>query len=241
MTDLPRYASAPGHIRAVAFPHVLVLIDYRTGRVQCLLPKAAAHWHEAAHSGHLTAVPPPLAAHLLRVGALHPTPIPMPWAAPVTAPTPAASWGSAEHPAGLVDTIDPFSMRAATALAATWFIQRAGHKQGAMSRLVSALRTFTASARHPASLTDATDAVLAIRRAAWHAPVRTACLEESAAAVFLLATRGLATVWCHGVAADPVRLHAWIQTVHGETVAEPPSTLAYTPTLTIGACHQRPF
>lgn len=98
MTDTPRYATAPGHVRAVAFPHVLVLINYRTGGVQCLLPKSAAHWHEAARSGRLTAMPGLLAAHLLHIGALYPTPATVPWAAPVSAPAPAPSWGSAEHP-----------------------------------------------------------------------------------------------------------------------------------------------
>ncbi|MFF7008310.1 lasso peptide biosynthesis protein [Streptomyces fimicarius] len=48
----------------------------------------------------------------------------------------------------------------------------------------------------------------------------------------------LSVAWCHGIAADPVRLHAWVQTVDGASVAEPPSTLAYTPALTIGARHQ---
>lgn len=238
MTDTPRYATAPGHVRAVAFPHVLVLINYRTGGVQCLLPKSAAHWHEAARSGRLTAMPRLLAAHLLHIGALYPTPAPVSWAAPVSAPAPAPSWGSAEHPAGLAHATGRFSTAAATALVATSFIQRAGPRARAMNRLVSALRTSAASTRRSASLAEAADAVLAVRRTAWHAPVRTACLEESAAAAFLLATRRLSIVWCHGIAADPVRLHAWVQTVDGDTVAEPPSTLAYTPALTIGARHQ---
>ncbi|MFI1888350.1 lasso peptide biosynthesis B2 protein [Streptomyces jumonjinensis] len=69
-------------------------------------------------------------------------------------------------------------------------------------------------------------------------PARTACLEESAAAVLLLASRRLSVTWCHGVAPDPVRLHAWLRTQDEILVAEPPSTLAYTPALTIGARHQ---
>ncbi|MFI5901212.1 lasso peptide biosynthesis B2 protein [Streptomyces cyaneofuscatus] len=179
-----------------------------------------------------------LAAQLLRMGALSPTPTPVPWTAPASAPAPAASWGSAEHPAGLASSTSRFSATAATALGATWFIQRTGPRERAMSRLVSALRASATSTSSSASPTEAADAVLAVRRAARHAPVRTACLEESAAAAFLLATRKLAVVWCHGIAADPVRLHAWVQTVDGDTVVEPPSTLAYTPALTIGARHQ---
>lgn len=179
MADTPRYATAPGHVRAVAFPHVSVVINYRTGRVQCLLPKSAAYWREAAGSGRLAAMPQLLASHLLSIGALSPTPVPVPWAAPVSAPAPAASWGSAEHPAGLARAIGRFSTAAATALATTWCIQRAGTSEKAMHRLVSALRASAASTRRPASLTEAVDAVLTVRRAAWHAPVRNRPLPHS--------------------------------------------------------------
>ncbi|MEV3870087.1 lasso peptide biosynthesis B2 protein [Streptomyces sp. NPDC049906] len=93
--------------------------------------------------------------------------------------------------------------------------------------------------RRPATPTEAALAVNAVRRAGWYSPTRTACLEESAAAVLLLASRRLSVTWCHGVAPDPVRLHAWIQTEDGAPAAEPPSTLSFTPALTIGARHQR--
>lgn len=238
MTDVPPFAQASLHVRAVAYPHVLVLIDYRTGHVQCLLPKAAAHWQEAARSGRLTAMPPPLATHLIRTGALSPAREPTPWNAPLPAPAPAASWGGAEHPAGLTRVTGPFSATAAVALATTWSIMRTGRKNRAMNRIITALRASTSTAGRPATPAEASEAVLAVRRTAWQAPVRTACLEESAAATFLLATRRLSVVWCHGIAADPVRLHAWAQTVDGGLVAEPPSTRAYTPALTIGARHQ---
>ncbi|MFI8432550.1 lasso peptide biosynthesis B2 protein [Streptomyces sp. NPDC079020] len=239
MADIPLYACAPRYIRTIAFPHVLVLIDYRTGRVRCLLPKSAAHWQDAARSGHLTAMPLPLAAHLLHVGALRPTSKPVSWGPPVSAPAPAPSWGSAEHPAGLTRAARPFTTTAGAALAATWAIERAGSRKSVMNRLILALRASVCAARRPASPAEATEAVLSIRRSAWHAPVRTACLEESVAAVLLLSAHRLSVVWCHGIAADPVRLHAWVQTVDGGPVAEPPSTLDYTPALTIGARHQQ--
>lgn len=107
-----------------------------------------------------------------------------------------------------------------------------------MNRLIRALQASFSATSQPASPAEASEAVLAVRRTAWHTPVRTACLEESASATFLLAARRLSVVWCHGIAADPVRLHAWVQTVDGGPVAEPPSTRAYTPALTIGARHQ---
>ncbi|MFE7558353.1 lasso peptide biosynthesis B2 protein [Kitasatospora sp. NPDC057500] len=48
----------------------------------------------------------------------------------------------------------------------------------------------------------------------------------------------LAVTWCHGIAADPVRLHAWVQTEDGTRVGEPDSTLAYAPLLVVGVRHQ---
>ncbi|MFD4795650.1 lasso peptide biosynthesis B2 protein [Streptomyces anulatus] len=238
MTDATPFTQAPRHVRAVAFPHVLVLIDYRTGHVQCLLPEAAAYWQEAARSGRLTTMPQPLAGHLIRTGALRPTREPTPWDAPLPAPTPAASWGGAEHTAGFTRVAGPFSTTAAVALARTWSITRIGRREHAMNRLIRAIEASSSATCRPASPAEASEAVLAVRRTAWHAPVRTACLEESAAATFLLGSQRLSVVWCHGIAAAPVRLHAWVQTVDGNLVAEPPSTRAYTPALTIGARHQ---
>ncbi|WP_432060708.1 lasso peptide biosynthesis B2 protein [Streptomyces sp. S1] len=52
--------------------------------------------------------------------------------------------------------------------------------------------------------------------------------------MLLLAMRRLSVTWCHGVAPDPVRLHAWVQTVDGALVAEPESTRSCTPVLVIG-------
>ncbi|MDT3395786.1 lasso peptide biosynthesis B2 protein [Streptomyces sp. B1866] len=238
MADLPRFATAPSHVRALDFEHVLALVDYRAGRVQCLLPAAAAFWHQAAATGRLDTMPSALGARLLTAGLLTPTPAPAPWSPPVKARAAAASWGSAEHPAGTTRPDSTLTLAASAALAAVLAIKRAGSSRTALLRITSALRTAASTARRPATLHQANAAVLAVRRAGWHSPARTACLEESAAAVLLLATRRLAVTWCHGVAPDPVRLHAWVQTEDGTPAAEPPSTLAYTPALTIGARHQ---
>lgn len=56
--------------------------------------------------------------------------------------------------------------------------------------------------------------------------------------MLLLAAHRPSLTWCHGVAAGPIRLHAWVQTEDGGTVVELPSTLAYTPVLTLGARHR---
>ncbi|MFJ3979301.1 lasso peptide biosynthesis B2 protein [Streptomyces sp. NPDC090021] len=151
---------------------------------------------------------------------------------PTTAPR--ASWGSAEHPAGLTAPRGTWRPAAAAALAAVSVIKATGSRETALRRIAWAMHTATSRARTPATHAQATSAVRAIRRAAWFSPARTACLEESAAVVLLLALGRRSVIWCHGVAPDPVRLHAWITTADGTAVAEPASTSAYTPVLTIG-------
>lgn len=83
-----------------------------------------------------------------------------------------------------------------------------------------------------ASRAQAESALAAVRRAADRRIWRVACLEESAAAVVMLAMRRLAVTWCHGVAPDPVRLHAWIE-LAGRPIAEPESTRFFRPLLKI--------
>jgi hypothetical protein len=48
--------------------------------------------------------------------------------------------------------------------------------------------------------------------------------------MLVLAATRQSAVWCHGVAADPLRLHAWLA-VDGVPIAEPISTARYTPLL----------
>ncbi|MFD5385603.1 lasso peptide biosynthesis B2 protein [Streptomyces sp. NPDC127074] len=239
MIEPYRFATAPAHVRALDFGHVAVLVNYRNGHVQCLLPAAATLWRDAAATGHLDLIPPILANRLLAAGLLTRTAIPIPWQTPLTAKAATASWGSAEHPAG---ALRPAPTRtttaAASALATVLTIKRLGTPSTTMHRLTTTLRRAVSTCRRPATHDQAQAAVLAVRRAGWYSPARTACLEESAAAMLLLATRRLSATWCHGVAPDPVRLHAWVQTDDGAPAAEPTSTLAYTAALTIGARHQ---
>ncbi|MFF6793228.1 lasso peptide biosynthesis B2 protein [Streptomyces filamentosus] len=152
---------------------------------------------------------------------------------PTTAP--AASWGSTEHPAGLTRPPGAWSPLAAAALFLVLAVKRAGPRRTAMRRVLRIVRAAHSVTVRPAGTRQAASAVGAVRRAAWSSPDRTACLEESAAAVLLLALRRRSVVWHHGVAPDPVRLHAWIATHDGAPVAEPASTRACTTALTIGA------
>ncbi|MES9590464.1 MULTISPECIES: lasso peptide biosynthesis B2 protein [unclassified Streptomyces] len=239
VTGLPSHATAPNHVRAVDFGHVLVLINYRTSRIHCLLPEASAWWRATAATGHLTPIPPIVARRFLAAGLLTPTATATPWALPADAPAPAASWGSTEHPAGLIRPPRGPTASASWALAAVFAVKRAGPAPTAMRRLTTVVRSAASTCCRPATPAQAVRAVEAVRRAGWHSPGRTACLEESSAAVLLLAARRLAVTWCHGVTADPVRLHAWVQTWDGTPVAEPDSTRAYTPVITIGDPHHQ--
>ncbi|MFB7635645.1 lasso peptide biosynthesis B2 protein [Streptomyces sp. NPDC056149] len=239
MTDPPPFGTAPAHIRALDFGHVLVLINYRTGKVQCLLPNAAKHWHDAAATGRLASLPPALSTQLLTAGLLRPSATPTPWPAPVPAKSAPASWGSAEHTAGTIHPApSPGTITAAAALTAALTVKRLGPRSAALHRITTVLAKAASTCRRPATHDQAEAAVHAVRRASWYSPARTACLEESAATVLFLASRRLSVTWCHGVAPDPVRLHAWVQTDDGAPAAEPPSTHAYTPALTIGGHHQ---
>lgn len=242
MADDPLAAAARGTVRSVDFGHVLVLIDYRDGQVRCLLPAAAAHWRDAALTGRIDAMPVALARALLADGLLTPAGVPASCETAMAASMPSASWGGIEHQVGLQRpplTSLPATLSAAGALALVFAVKHAGPAGTAMRR-ITRLVAAASTRRHTASPAEAAAAVRAVRAAAWWSPGRTACLEESVAAVVLLAARRRQVTWCHGIAADPIRLHAWVQTVDGSPVAEPPSTRAYTPVLTLGARHQHP-
>ncbi|MFC7867262.1 lasso peptide biosynthesis B2 protein [Streptomyces murinus] len=241
MPEPTGFAVPPAHVRAVDFGHVLVLIDYRTGQVRGLLPAAAERFRIAARTGHVGSLSGRLADQLLTAGLLAPAPAAGPW--PVTpAATVAASWGSTEHPAGTVrpgPVLTSALLGGSGALAVVAAVKAVGERGTAMNRVVRVVERAASTCRRPATPRQAEAAVRAVRAAGWCSPARTACLEESAAAVLLLAARRLAVTWCHGIAADPVRLHAWVQTEDGAPVAEPESTLVYTPVLTIGGRHHR--
>jgi hypothetical protein len=86
--------------------------------------------------------------------------------------------------------------------------------------------------RREATITEAEKSILTVRRTAKLWPARVACLEESIAAILVLALTGRRATWCHGVATDPIALHAWIE-IGGLPVAEPPSTGRFTAILRI--------
>lgn len=84
----------------------------------------------------------------------------------------------------------------------------------------------------PAGDEQALFALNGVRYAARLFPARIACLEESVAAMLSLTLAGYRACWCHGVAADPLRLHAWVE-ADGKRVGEPASTGLFTPIMRV--------
>lgn len=121
--------------------------------------------------------------------------------------------------------------RAIAAIAVTLTIRSAGARGRAFARLVLLTRSAADGCR-AASQQEAETALLAVRWTAQFVPARMACLEESVAVMVALAFGGRRADWRHGIACDPVRMHAWIE-VQGQPVGEPASTSAYTPLIRI--------
>ncbi|MFI6286733.1 lasso peptide biosynthesis B2 protein [Streptomyces sp. NPDC051018] len=143
------------------------------------------------------------------------------------------TWGTTDVPATLPGWAPvPFRWRLAAlpAVLLTAAVRVCGPRGGRFRRLVRLAccgRPFT-----PATGRQVHYAVRAVRWASLAMPTRWACLEQSAAAVVLLCIVGRRGEWRHGVATDPIRLHAWLVDRSGSPVEEPPDTLLYTVTYT---------
>jgi hypothetical protein len=183
----------------------IILLDVRTGRVQALAGTAGARWR-GRHTG----------------------------AAPVPVKAAAPSWGTSEAAAALPALAVPpaaWAARALAAIAVALIARSAGGRRRAFTRMARLART--ASLRQRAATPHEAEAALrAVRWTAQFVPARMACLEESVAAMVALALAGRQADWRHGIASDPVRMHAWIE-AWGHPVGEPPSTSAYTPLIRV--------
>ncbi|MFE9244413.1 lasso peptide biosynthesis B2 protein [Nocardiopsis sp. NPDC006938] len=239
----PRYVTAPSHVAAVDLGPATVLVNYRTGAVKTLIGPAAHWWAELSATGD-PRVPrrlDPVSARALldqlgAAGLLVAVPGAEPWPAPMTGAPWAPSWGTYELAAGREELPRAPTMAtvvAAPALVVVLAVLSAGRTTTRMARLVRLLTWATRRAARQATVEQASSIVHAVRRVGRLAPGRVACLEESAAASLALAACGRTVTWRHGVAADPIRLHAWVETDGQSPVAEPPSTARYTPLLTI--------
>jgi hypothetical protein len=232
------YVMAPDHAVACDLgPTTTVVVNYQGGGVYTLLGPSARWWRSLATSGDLTAATGidgrsvvPLLSQLRAAGVLIDTTTPTPWPLPVQGQPWRLSFGTEEVQAGrVVHPRAPLraTLLASMALAFATAVQHVGASGTGMCRLLRLLRWATSRTNRPATASDAEQVIHAVRRVGRWAPGRVACLEESAAVVLALAVSRHRVTWCHGIAADPVRLHAWIE-VDGQPVAEPTSTRRYT-------------
>ncbi|WP_422647137.1 lasso peptide biosynthesis B2 protein [Actinoalloteichus caeruleus] len=232
-----RYITVPEHVRAVDVGPATVIVNYGNGRVETLIGPAARWWGEATTTGNGDArgVLDGLAAQTLRrqllaAGLIVPTFPHRPGRPTAAGPSWVPSWGTQEMAAGRAEPVRvPFgaTVRAGAALAVVLGVLAAGRRHRRMARLMWLLTRMVRRGTGSATADQACQAVNAVRRAGLVAPGRVACLEESAAVVVMLAASRQRVTWCHGAAADPVRLHAWVETDDGHRVAEPPSTARF--------------
>ena len=191
-------APAIPDVRVCAFDSVTVRVDYATGRVTAATGATAEAWSQA-----------PGVIQGVRWG---------------------LSFGAEEadvEPSTAARPTVRDSVATAAALVVTLVVRSLGPSERAMSRLTGLATTAAHLTATPSHTNEAGRVVSAVRWASRWIPFRIACLEESIAAVLVLAARRRSVTWCHGVAPDPVQFHAWIQT-HGSPLAEPPTTSRYT-------------
>jgi len=222
-------------LATVRTPHVTVLVDYRTGEMVMLTGDALTMWlaHLAGDSDPLRELTPDNVTAVTRQFVERRWLVdcarrPARTARAVEAA--AVSWGTQEIPAQLNPPgPSPWRWRLAgfAAVLVTLLARQLGSRRGRFSRLV--YLALLGRWLPPASTRQARHAVRAVRWAARFVPARVACLEESVSAALLLAVTGRRAGWCHGIAVDPIRLHAWIADSAGHPIEEPTDTDRYTP------------
>lgn len=239
------YVTAPAHVVACDLSTTTtVVVNYRVGGVHTLVGPSAQWWRSLAASGDTTAATGVdgrsvdlLLAQLRAAGVLIDTTMPTPWPLPMQGQPWRLSFGTEEVQAGRL-SLPRVPLRTAilagAALVFAMAVQHLGARRTGMRRLLGLLRYAASRTSRPATAFETEQIIYAVRRVGQWAPCRVACLEESAAVVLALAMSRHRVTWCHGIAADPVRLHAWVE-VDGQPVAEPTSTRRYTILKTVPA------
>lgn len=239
------YVSCPIHVRSANLGTLTVLVDLRTAQVDTLLGWAHHVWSALARTGDSTIAATAihgastdqvieLVRQLQAERLLDASPEPRPWIVP-EAPATMPSWGTHEVPAGILcpgHTPVGTTVLAGVALSSVLVARHIGRRSQSFSRIVALLTTATRWPRRQAEPESVERVLHCVRNVASVLPFRVACLEETAAAVLVLALIGRRAGWCHGIAADLIRFHAWIA-LDGQPVAEPASTSRYAPLLHI--------
>lgn len=229
----PSLLSPAPHLRLVRFPATCVALDVEKGSV-LLLPEEAGRIITHLHGTQ--GVVPPLSLSstqqrtliaLVDAGVLIQGERTHAWDR-VTQGVPASSsWGTHESPAALAPIPRaPLRWYALGSLALLVVLSG-----GLRNRQSAFVDTRDLVQRTKAGTTDhatAVQATHAVRKIGRLLPLRVACWEEAAAVTLALRWAGYRSAFRHGVATDPVRLHAWIE-VGGHPVAESDDITDYTP------------
>lgn len=230
-----RPVAPPDWVRAADLGSVIVIVNYLTGGHCALFGQACDFWRALATTGDAdtAALGIDMVDQMMCRGLLTEVPTAQPWPpSPVTFST--ASWGTVEREAclpRLPPTPPRWRIRGAPALLTTLAIRKAGRSGRSFARVLALLRFATRYGR-PAGEEQALFALNGVRHAARLFPARIACLEESVATMLSLTLAGYRACWCHGVAADPLRLHAWVE-ADGKRMGEPASTERFTPIMRV--------
>jgi Transglutaminase-like superfamily len=210
------FVSCPIHVRSANLGMLTALVDLRTGQVDTLLGWAHHAWLALARTGDTAIAATAIdgtSAHqaigsvrqLQADRLLEISPQPRPWTVP-RAPAAIPSWGTQEVPAGVVPpsrTAIGTMILAGIALSGVLFARHVGQRSRSFSRIVALLTATTRWPRRGAEPTSVEHALHSVRNVASVLPFRVAYLEETAAAMLVLAAQGWRAGWRHGIAADP--------------------------------------
>jgi Transglutaminase-like superfamily len=234
----------PTHVKSADVGSAIVVLDIRTGVVEVISgwgrilwleqvcgarPEGAVGWPAMSSQDRDS-----LTRQWCSTGLLVEAETAQEWEMPTVPPT-RPSWGTQEVPAALPPRLrlsTSRALQAGLACGTVLIVRAAGRRCRAFARLLRVITLLAHLTWRPATAEQASQRLHWVRSFASILPCRFACLEETAAAVLLLALRGRGVGWCHGIAADPIRLHAWL-VVEGRPVAEPDSTNRYAPLLSI--------
>ncbi|GAB2500715.1 hypothetical protein GCM10026982_29270 [Nocardiopsis aegyptia] len=219
----------------MCFPSVTVGLDVDDGSVHMLTGRSAADVSDlaAANGDTGTVVTDGGRADALRrlIGRrwLIASSEPSRWRSVQRARPQPPSWGTRESPAAL-SPVGSAPLRwyliGSTALAVVLMSRHSGPTRTRLARIRSL--ALGPRRQYRTDVAEAGNAVRAVRGVGRVLPLRVACLEEATASALALRWTGYRALWRHGVATDPVRLHAWIE-VDGHPVGESDDITDYTP------------
>ncbi|MEE2038763.1 lasso peptide biosynthesis B2 protein [Nocardiopsis sp. CT-R113] len=232
MTLPPSLSPAP-HLRLVCFPSACVALDAEKGSVLLLSEEAGLVLTQLRGTGGATSSLSPCPAQkralvaLMDAGVLIRGEEARAWARVRPGVASSPNWGTRDSPAALAPIPRvPLRWYALGALALLLVLGC-----GLRGRGGAFARTGRLARRRSAGTADhaaATRVAYSVRRVGRLLPFRVACWEEAASTAVALRWAGCRADFRHGVATDPVRLHAWVE-VGGRPVAESDDITDYTP------------